>query len=192
MLLKRPLKPLAVLLLTGLLLSGCRLFNRGSGEVVGSVSSQALSDGGQLLENEAAQIRLAVPDAWESLTELRPDADIYAAHEADQLYIMVLAEDQGTLSLFDLADNAEQYRRFIASKLDDYDGETAVGEVQIDDKSGIQYEIRGSLDGTELTYLHTTLEGEDRYYQIIGWTKADRYPNSKARLQAVIETFQGT
>ncbi len=134
-----------------------------------------------------------MPDGWRVAREgLRQTADIYAVYPSRDLYAAVLSERAAVLSQFDLEDNAIQYRRLIRSELDDYEGETRLGTPSIDGKPAVQYEIRGRVDGVPVVYLHTTVQGTDNYYQVVGWTRADGYEENKATLKAIAESFRKT
>lgn len=152
-----------------------------------------LVEGRSTLTNTATNVRITVPDGWAKVgQDLRQSHDIYTYQPGEQLYATVLSEDEDVLSQFDLADNAEQYRQLIRDELESYEGETQTSLSSIDGHQAIQYEIRGTVDGQQVVYLHTTLRGDDGYYQVVGWTTADRYRESKDVLDEVIESFEET
>lgn len=172
-------------------LSGC--FGGGSPPAAnGDITVEKLANNQLLLENTAEGIRLTVPNSWETVTSLRPDADLYAANDAEDLYVMVLAEPQdNVLAQFSVADNASQYRRMLTRQLDAYRDQAPTAVTSINGLEAIQYEIRGEVDGIPVVYLHTTVQGRQNYYQVIGWTRADQYSDRKAALQEVIGSFRG-
>ena len=175
---------IALLLLLGL--SSCR------GDRSDSVDNvDEFIDGPATLTNTDTNVRITVPDGWAKMGEdLRQSHDIYTYQPEEQLYATVLSEDEDVLSQFDLADNAEQYRQLIRDELENYEGETQTNLSSIDGHQAIQYEIRGTVDGQQVIYLHTTLRGDDGYYQVVGWTTADGYRENKDVLEDVIESFE--
>ncbi|NEP16546.1 MAG: hypothetical protein F6J97_06515 [Leptolyngbya sp. SIO4C1] len=182
----------AIALILGLTIGSCFLRPGGNSETVSPVSIEDLSDGQKLITNESEGIRLTIPEGWELVEELRPDADIYAANEPENMYVMVLADDEDSLiGEFDLADNARQYRSIIVRQLDQYEGQTPTSVTSVNGQPAEQYEIRGQIDNTPIVYLHTTIRGEANYYQVVGWTRADRYETAQRQLQDVVETFRG-
>lgn len=145
------------------------------------------------LENQQTNVEITVPAEWISAgSDLRGSADIYASYPARDLYASVLSESDTTLEQFSLEDNADKYRWLIEEELDAYNGSTKTTLNQVDGLPAVQYEIRGQVDGTDVVYLHTTVRGEDSYYQVVGWTTADRYAENKDTLQTVIQSFEGT
>ena len=150
-------------------------------------------DGPNELVNSETNVRITVPTDWiKAGRDLRGTADIYASYPLRDLYASVLSETDSTLNQFSIEDNSKQYRWLIEQEMSAYDGATRTDVTQIDGKSAVQYEIRGRVDGTEVVYLHTTVKGEGSYYQVVGWTTADRYAENKEALQAVIRSFRAT
>lgn len=180
---------LFLLLATGL--SGC-LF-RGDRDSSQPVESDQVATGPSDLENTETNVQITVPEGWRVVRdELRRTDDIYAAYPPEQLYAAVLSESAAVLNQFDLENNAVQYRRLIRSELDDFEGETRLGTPSIDGKPAVQYEIRGRVDGVPVVYLHTTLQGADSYYQVVGWTTEDSYQDNKETLKAIVNSFRKT
>ncbi len=167
-------------------ISGCRTDNSVD---VASTPDQTF-DRSTVLENTDTGARITVPPQWRVSNQLRRDADIYATYPAQELYASVVSEDKADLSQFGLEDNAEQYRWLIERQLSDYETSVRTGVEQINGDPAVQYEIRGQVDGTPVVYLHTTVQGDDSYYQVVGWTSRDRYADNKEVLQGIVESFE--
>ena len=144
------------------------------------------------LENTDTGVKITVPSQWKAGTLQRGDADIYATYPGQELHVSVLSEDKAVLNQFDLEDNAKQYRWLIEQKLSDYEGSTRTGVDQVNGDPAVQYEIRGQVDGVPVVYLHTTVQGVNNYYQVVGWTRRDRYAENKETLQETIASFEGS
>lgn len=152
-----------------------------------------VTDGPAVLRNTNTDVSITVPDGWIKMGEdMRRSHDIYAAQPANQLYASVLSEDEDGIGRFGLEDNSEQYRKLIRDELDSFEGETKTAVTAIDGRPALQYEIRGTVDNQSIVYLHTTVEGTDDYYQVVGWTTAERYRENKNVLEGVVESFEGT
>ena len=152
-----------------------------------------INDGPAVLRNTQTNVSIQVPEGWMKMGEdFRRSKDIYAAQPDVQLYASVLSEDEAGLKRFGIADNSKQYRQLIRDELDSFEKETKTNVVRVDGLNALQYEIRGTVDGQSVVYLHTTVEGTDGYYQVVGWTTADRYRDNKSVLEDVVESFEGT
>ncbi len=161
-----------------------------------SVDTPTLQDqtfeGPTVLENTDTGAKITVPSQWKAANLMRGDADIYATYSAQDLYASVLSENKAVLSQFALEDNAKQYRWLIEKELSDYETSTRTGVDEVNGDLAIQYEIRGQVDGVPVVYLHTTVQGANNYYQVVGWTRRDRYADNKETLQKIIASFEGS
>lgn len=179
---------LASLLTVGL--GGC--FWQDGEETSTTVDSQLVS-GPATLENKQTNVRITVPTDWVSAGDgLRGSADIYASYPPGEMFASVLSESKDVLGQFDLEDNAEQYRWLIEKELSEYDTSTRTTLDEVNGDPAVQYEIRGRVDGVPVVYLHTTVQGSDGYYQVVGWTTEERYAENKDDLQQVIQSFRET
>lgn len=171
-------------------LTGCFFGGADESEAVDSIA-QPLSEPSRL-ENRETNVQITVPANWTKAdSTLRSSADIYASYDLEELYVSVLSESDEVLSQFSLEDNAEQYRSLIEKELSSYEGATPTEVTQVDGDPAIQQEIRGQVGGVSVVYLHTTIQGENRYYQVVGWTTAERYAENKETLQEIISSFEG-
>ena len=184
-----PLFRIFAVCLLAVSLVGCRgdrTSDDGSGD-------EFVGDRPAVLRNTDTNVSITVPAGWIKIGEdIRRSHDIYAAQPNNQLYASVLSEGETGLDRFGLADNSNQYRQLIRDGLDGFEGETKTSVTRVNGLNALQYEMRGSVDGEAVVYLHTTIEGADDYYQVVGWTNAERYGENKAVLESVVESFEGT
>lgn len=182
---------LALSVLLSLGLSGCFFRDQDSSisTPVADTEIEVASD----LENKETQVKLTVPDGWRVVRGVtRGSTDIYATYQPEDLYASVLSESDPVLDQFDIEDNAQQYRWLIEQELDKFEGETRTGLTSLDSKPAVQYEMRGVVDGVPVVYLHTTVEGRDRYYQVVGWTTESSYQQNKETLGGILKSFRGS
>ncbi|MGD1856808.1 MAG: hypothetical protein ACFB2W_21445 [Leptolyngbyaceae cyanobacterium] len=184
---------LLVVTVVSLLLGSCDRFGDRTRDVIDSISIQNLSNGQTRLTNENSDIELTLPDGWVDVHNLRPDADLYAAHEDRTMYVMVLSDPkQSEVGTFSLANNSDQYLSFLDRGLTQEQAEVPTTMTSLNGLDAVQYEVRGRVDNLPIVYLHTTVEGDDNYYQVVAWTTAENYGSAKGELQTVIQSFRGT
>lgn len=155
-----------------------------------ATQSLVVSPAGRLLRNAQGQVELLLPTGWQADGRLNERADLQASNELLNLYVIVLSENKGALSQFTLGDNSSYYRRLLVQGLTKLESQQITNVTVIDGKPAVQYEIRGELEGQKVVYLHTTMATDDRYYQIVSWTKADLYNQHRQELQNVIGSFR--
>lgn len=164
-----------------------------SGERIGA---QVLTteNGSNVLVNREAGIELTLPASWTEDMRLHESAELQASAPEQDLYIVVVAEEDESLLRFGLADNAERYRNLLISRLNAngrFTGQAATDTAFVGSNFANQSEIRGEVeDSTPLVYLHTTVVSEQRYYQIVAWTTQAQYNAYRSELQTITETFR--
>ncbi|MEL7316542.1 MAG: hypothetical protein AAFN08_16615, partial [Cyanobacteria bacterium J06559_3] len=158
-----------------------------------AVQPQNAENESTALQNIEAGIELTLPAAWSQDIRLHESAELQASDVGNELYIVVVAEDDRTLNRLGLQENAERYRQLIINQLQSFQGEspTEVAFVGEEGDFAQQYEIRGTVDdNTSVVYLHTTVVTENRYYQIVAWTTPEQYIAYKSELQEITNTFR--
>ncbi|MEM1253707.1 MAG: hypothetical protein AAGI69_14840 [Cyanobacteria bacterium P01_H01_bin.21] len=190
------LKRASLLVLSAGLLLGaasCDRVGDRTKDVIDAITIQNLSNGRTLLRNEESDVQLTLPEGWVDVQSLRSDADLYVAREDRTMYVLVLAEPKSSeVGTFSLANNATQYLSFLDRGLAQEQAEVATNMNSLNGLDAVQYEVRGNVENQPIVYLHTTVEGETSYYQVVGWTSAAEYPAARDELQTVIQSFRGT
>lgn len=185
----KPFVMVSACLLLGL--SSCDRFGDRTKDVIDAISIQNLSTGEKLLKNEVSDVQLTLPQDWVDVRDdLRPDADLYVAREDRSMYVLVLADQKSELGGFD--DNAAQYLSYLDWGLAQEQPAAPTNITALNGLNARQYEVRGQIENQPVVYLHTTVEGESTYYQVVAWTAAKDYEASKGELQTVVGSFRGT
>ncbi|MBX2865800.1 MAG: hypothetical protein KTR27_19790 [Leptolyngbyaceae cyanobacterium MAG.088] len=173
--------------------TSCNRLGQRTKDVINSISIKNLSNGRTLLTNEESDVQLTLPAGWVDVQTLRPDADLYVAHEDRTKYVLVLADPKRSeVGTFSLSDNAVSYLSFLDRGLTQERPEKATDMTSLNGLKAVQYEVRGRVDNLPVVYLHTTVEGQTNYYQVVAWTTAEEYAAVKTELQDVIESFRGS
>lgn len=176
-----------------LFLSSCDRFGDRTKDVINAISVQNLNNGQTRLTNQNSDVELTLPNGWVDVQNLRPDADLYAAHEDRTMYVMVLSDPKRSeVGTFSLANNSDQYLSFLDRGLTQEQAEVPTTMTSLNGLNAVQYEVRGRVDNLPIVYLHTTVEGNENYYQVVGWTTVEKYSAVKGELQTVIQSFRGT
>lgn len=173
--------------------ASCNRMGERTKDVIDAITIQNLSNGRQLLTNEDSNVQLTLPEGWVDVQSLRPDADLYVAHEDRTKYVLVLADPKGSeVGTFSLGNNAIQYLSFLDRGLEQEQTQATTDMTALNGLRAVQYEVRGRVDNLPIVYLHTTVEGEANYYQVVAWTTAEDYASAKGELEDVIESFRGS
>lgn len=180
---------LFVLLLAGLSVTSC--IPGGTGDTEVSPQTIETIDDTNRLRDPSGQVEVELPSGWQEAPEktLHDSADLYAQNEGEELYLVVVGESAAEVQAGSKELVAYRYRQLITDALDTSQDPVPTDAGQVGGYPAIQYEIRGSLDGKDIVYLHSTVFVEDTYYQVVGWTTAERYERNKEELQRIVNSF---
>ncbi len=177
--------------------TGCGAFDNSS-RVVESVetnSNQRVERTlrGETIVSSQAPVRLRLPRNWQAVpgNNLHPTADIQAYNSEQEIYLIVLGEDQQNVSApGDLSRQAQIYLDLLKRSLNRViTSETSTGVETVSGLNAVQYELQGEIFGAEAAYLHTTVETNDRFYQVVAWTPAGRLNTNFDEMQNITQAF---
>jgi hypothetical protein len=130
-----------------------------------------------------------VPGSWVEEKDLNEQANLQASNRLKELYIIVISESKEDFQDMTLASHSELTRTgFIESlKTPQVTGPT---DLAVDNNPGVQYEISGAINNVKVVALHTTVETDAYFHQILAWTIKSRVEKNKPILQSVIKSFK--
>ena len=132
-----------------------------------------------------AQIRL--PTGWKPAKLLNESATLQAVHPVQRRYLIVISESREDFDLtVDLAEHAARTVSTLTGALQVL-GRHGPTNRQVGGFPARQFELETIVDGTLITYLHTTIEGARAWHQVIGWATQSQY--SRSVFDSMLEGF---
>ncbi len=150
----------------------------------------------KFVKSTDGRYQVTVPDNWIELPELHDEASIMVGSRWNELYLIVHVEKKDDLDDINLEDYSQLTRGFIISTLESEEPSQLLEvsgpiELSILGNKAIQYEIRGTLEGLGIVYLHSSAENSQNFFQIIGYTSISNFSNeNKVILQEAIQSLQ--
>ncbi len=132
--------------------------------------------------------RVTVPGDW-TVLELNKKASLQVGNRAKEQYLLVLSEDKSDLEGMTLQKHHQLTRDSMLKKMTNASATDPVA-LTIDGKPAWQDELSGTEDGTNLVFLHTTVDDGGHFHQILSWTLKSRWPQNNAQLRQVTGTFR--
>ena len=135
--------------------------------------------------------RLTVPQDWGALEELHKAAELQAGNKADEQFIIVISESKMDLDGMTLEKHHGITREAMLGKLKNPSA-SETEKVTINGQAALQDELGGTQEeeATNIVFLHTTVEDEANFHQILAWTTKSRWDSAKAQLYEVTRSFR--
>ncbi|WLQ13362.1 NINE protein [Hahella aquimaris] len=144
-----------------------------------------------VLRSADGRLSLSVPGRWKKMDDLNEEASLGAGNLFDDAYALILEESRADFEDgYTLTDYSELIVSLMQESLVNH---RTLGEwrpLVVNGLPARQVALTGSVDGVKVTYLITTVMGEENFYQVLGWTLASRYDNKSEQLQAVAASFK--
>ena len=132
--------------------------------------------------------QISVPKSWDTL-ELNDSAEIEVGNAEEEAYLIVLNEAKEDLYGWNLDKHS---RVTLGNLLSNMAFPTVTGpkSIKVGSSPAVQYEIRGAMNGQNIIYVHTTVDGPKYFSQILAWTLPSRVDEVKPQLMSAIATFR--
>ena len=143
-----------------------------------------------VIKSDSGRSQVLAPAGWSVKTNLHPNADLRVGNDIILAYLVELPD-----SKVDVADKVT-YHEHARVTLDNF-MKTIEGakitrgptELVINGRSAVQYEVIGTLDDRKFVYLHTTIDGEKYFHQLLAFTTPSRLEDNRKALYGIINSF---
>jgi hypothetical protein len=126
---------------------------------------------------------------WRVLDLESTDATLQIGNLFDEEYLIVIPDVKAELGEeFGLQEFAEIASGQTADAVEDGESGDLV-EMEFGGLPGYRRVVRGIIEGNDISYLLSYVEGKDHFYQIMAWTLTDRKAKVFPRLEAAAATF---
>ena len=153
--------------------------------ILSSIFAQDLN---KVFKTPDNQLSISTPDDWDVLP-LNDAADIQVGNVQKEQYLILISEEKLDMYGWNLKKHSYVTFGSLTAGLDDPKIKGPF-EIEINRNPAIQYEIEGSTQGIRIVYLHTTVETDSAFNQLLSWTIRSKYSENKKILQDVVNTFR--
>lgn len=127
---------------------------------------------GSTLESTTVPASLRLRNGWQMApaNTLHPNADLQAYHPGQDMFLVVLAESTTSVPPGNLEEQAARYLDLMKRGFDRVlSNEQRTQVERINNFPAVQYELKGDVLTQAVAYLHTTIQMDERYYQVVVW-----------------------
>lgn len=143
------------------------------------------ADATQTIESDDGAFKLTVPGDWKSL-KLNNDASLQAGDGATERFVVVISDEKWLFDSFAKFDETAVG----ATRANLNDKSTAAGRMlKINGLDARQYTLSGRVSGIDISYLYTTIDGKQGFYQILLWTRKSRFEEAQRDFEDIAASF---
>jgi Domain of unknown function (DUF4190) len=150
---------------------------------------QRLSTERREIASDNGKIKVNVPGTWTKLPELNKQASLQVGNKSKEVYLIVITDTKADLDNFTLEKHHQQTRARMLQKMKNASATQPVS-LTIDGHPALQDELTGTEKGTNVVFLHTTVDDGDHFQQILGWTLKSRWQKQNELLREVTASFR--
>ena len=132
--------------------------------------------------------KITVSGFWMKRTDLNQKASLQAACKDKELYVMVISEPKSTVPNMTLEQHHQLTRDHMLQKMTNSSATQPVS-TSIDNHPALQDELTGTDNRSNIVFLHTTIDEEDSFDQILAWTLKSRWPVQQQELRDATQSF---
>ncbi len=135
------------------------------------------------------RIKVTVPGNWVKLPGLNKAAALQVGYKDKEMYLIVLSQAKSDFQNLPLENHHQITRDRMLQKMKNASATEPV-RLTIDGHPAMQDELSGTEHGTNVVFLHTTVDDDDHFQQILAWTLKSRWQQQNQLLREITETFR--
>lgn len=150
---------------------------------------QRLASERKEVASEDGKIKVSVSGTWAKLPELNKQASLQVGNKSNEVYLIVITDAKADLDNFTLEKHHRQTRDRMLQKMKNASATQPVS-VTIDGHPALQDELTGTEEGTNVVFLHTTVDDGNDFQQILAWTLKSRWQKQNQLLREITASFR--
>ncbi len=140
------------------------------------------------IASDDGKLKVTTSGFWVKRSDLNKQASLQAAYKDKEMYVIVLSDPKSSVGNMTLQQRHEAASEHKLQQMSNSSASPSV-PLTIDGHPALQNEVSGTENGTNLIFLHTTVDDGDSFRQIIAWTLKWRWAKENAELREVTNSF---
>jgi hypothetical protein len=141
------------------------------------------------IASDDGKIKVTVPGTWTKLPELNKQASLHVGGKSKEMYLIVITDAKAAVGNLTLENYHQITRDRMLQKMKNASASEPV-PLTIDGHPAMQDELSGTQNGTDVVFLHTTVDDGDHFQQILAWTLKPRWQQQNQLLREITGTFR--
>ena len=142
----------------------------------------------QQIASEDGKLSVTASGFWVKMPNLNKQAKLQVGYKDNEMYLIVISDAKSAVGNITLEQHHQLTRNRMLQKMKNA---LATGPVSltIDGHPALQDEVSGTQNGTNLVFLHTTVDEGDDFQQILAWTLKSRWQKQNPELREATNSF---
>lgn len=159
--------------------------------IVNTQLPSTVETSGNLLVSDDQKSQITMPTGWGEMNDLNDKADLQAGNAGDNMYFIVLSESKKDFTnAMTMEQHSDITRKSLKKSLSDITEQGPFHTV-VNGKPAVQYEILANFKTLRVGYLHTTVETDNNFHQLLAWTTYEKFSGSGRQvIDQVVSSFQ--
>ena len=135
--------------------------------------------------------QVTVPGHWKPRADLHASAEIKMCNPFREQYLIALIVTKFETGRMTIQQHSDATRASIRAAASNF-SETGPVALTINGYQAVQYEMRGRVNNIDVVYIHTTIETENHFSQLLAWSLGSKWSANEAVLREVVTSFKKT
>jgi hypothetical protein len=141
------------------------------------------------IASDDGKLDVIVPGLWVKMPGLNKQATLQMGYKSKQMYLIVFTDAKSDFQNLTLEKHHQITRDRLLQKMKNASPTEPV-PLTIDGHPALQDELSGTENGTNVVFLHTSVDDGDHFQQILAWTLKSRWQQQNQLLREITETFR--
>jgi Domain of unknown function (DUF4190) len=141
------------------------------------------------IASDDSKLKVTTSGFWVKRSDLNKQASLQAAYKDKEMYVIVITDAKADLDNYPLEKHHQLTRDRRLQKMKNASATEPVS-LTIDGHPALQDELTGTEKGTNVVFLHTTVDDGDHFQQILAWTLKSRWHKQNQLLREVTSSFR--
>jgi hypothetical protein len=138
------------------------------------------------------RFELRAPSDWVDVSRSNPDALLLISDTGGTAAVQLDSQSKASLPDAGLSDYAQKSVDSLLAAMQEGREVSGPTSGRVGDFPTFESEITGSLQGRQFVYLMVTLEVDDDFVQILGFSKPENYDSVKGDIRQIMGSFRVT
>jgi hypothetical protein len=140
------------------------------------------------IASDDGKLKVTTSGLWVKQPQLNKEAKLQVGDKSKEMYLIVIGDAKSAVGNITLKQHHQRTRDRMLQKMQNSSATETVS-LTIDGHPALQDEVSGTQSGTNVVFLHTTVDEGDYFQQILAWTMKSRWQEQNEQLHEITNSF---